>query len=99
MKEVILLFVGDYSDLENEYIPILKTKVIEYLGGRMIKDNCPDAPILKLSEMLNAKDVSDICQMISNMSGNNLSVLYIKAENDEESSVLSRLFLELKPVV
>ena len=97
MKEAILLFVGNYSDSEN--IPTLKTKVIEYLGGRMIKDNCPDAPILKLSESLNAKDVTDICQMISNMSGNSLSVLYIKAENEEESGMLSRLFLELKPVV
>lgn len=97
MKEAILLFVGNYADTEN--IPELKAQVIEYLGGRMIKDNCPDAPILKLSESLNAKDVSDICQMISNMSGNSLSVLYIKAESEEESSVLSRLFLELKPIV
>lgn len=97
MKEAVLLFVGNYSDSEN--IPTLKTKVIEYLGGRMIKDNCPDGPVLKLSEPLLPKDVSDICQMVSNMSGNSLSVLYIKAENDEESNVLSRLFLELKPVV
>lgn len=99
MKEAILLFVGNYADTESKNIPALKAQVIEYLGGRMIKDNCPDAPILKLSESLNARDVSDICQMISNMSGNSLSILYINVDSEEESSVLSRLFIELKPIV
>lgn len=96
MKEAILLFVGNYTDLGN--IPTLKTKVIEYLGEKMIKDNCLDAPILKLSEALLPKDVSAICQMISDMS-TGISVLCIKIENDEENNIFSNLFLELKPIV
>lgn len=96
-KDIILLFVGEYKD--NENIPVLKEKVKEYLGNRMIEDDCSNSPMLKLSMCLDAADVSNICQMVSSASGNSISVLYIKGENEEESGMLSRLLVELKPVI
>ena len=97
MKEIILLFIGSYKD--SEIIPTLKEKVKEYLGNRMISDDCSDSPILKLNQSLDASDVSNICQMISNAPGNSISILYIKSESEEESQMLSRLMVELKPIM
>ena len=97
MKEIILLFVGSYKDFE--IIPTLKEKVKEYLGNRMISDDCSDSPMLKLNQSLDASDVSNICQMISSAPGSTLSILYIKGETEEESQMLSRLMIELKPIM
>lgn len=96
MKEIILMFVSDYSCQQN--IPDLKDKVIKYLGSRMIEDECEGSPVLKLTQELDASDVGNICTMISSSPGSSTSCFYIKA-NEEESSVLSKLLVELKPVV
>lgn len=97
MKEEILLFVGDYKDSSN--IPSLKEKVIEYLGRRMIQDDCLESPVLKLSQSLNAADVAGINQLVSGFPADSLSICYIKSDTEEEDSALSRLFVELKPVI
>lgn len=96
MKEIIfLVFVSDYICQQN--IPDLKNKVIEYLGKKMIADNCEGSPVLKLNQELDTHDVSSICTMISDTPGSSISCLYIKA-TEEESSILSGLMVELKPV-
>lgn len=97
MKELILLFTGSYKD--NERIPEIKEVVKEYLGKRMMADECPDSPVLRLSMELDAADVATICKIINSFDGNNISVLYIRAATDEEKSLLSNLVVELKPVV
>lgn len=97
MKEEILLFVGDYKDSSS--IPSLKEKVIEYLGRRMIQDDCLESPVLKLSQSLNAADVAGINQLVSGFPGDSLSICHIKSDTEEEDSALSRLFVELKPVI
>ena len=96
--EIILLFVGNYTD-NNEKIPALKQLVKEYLGKRMVADECPDFPMLRLSIGLDVADISSICQIINNVNGNNISILYIKASTEEEKSLLSNLVVELKPTV
>lgn len=97
MKEIIMLFVGNYKD--NEKIPTLKESVKEYLGKRMIVDECLDSPMLKLSMVLDSADIASICQLINTVNGDGISVLYIGAATEEEKSLLSNLIVELKPLV
>ena len=97
MKEVILLFIGSYKD--NDKIPAVKEVVKEYLGRRMIADECPDSPMLRLSMELDAADIASICQIINSANENSILVLYIGASTDEEKSLLSNLVIGLKPVI
>lgn len=61
MKTIVI--ISTPFGLENN-IPEIKDRIVKYLGGRLIKENPDNAPMLVLSEALDSADKEYISQMV-----------------------------------
>lgn len=61
MKTIVI--ISTPFGLENN-IPEIKDRIVKYLGGRLIKENPDNAPMLVLNEALDLADKEYISQMV-----------------------------------
>ena len=77
--QTLLLF---YSALnETEKISPLKVGVMNYVGKRMILDECPGCPSLILNDILNNEDRSFIRNMVEKANSQTMAVFFIETPN------------------
>ncbi len=82
MKTVLLIAAP--LGLENN-IPDIKNEIVRYVGGRLIRDNPTNAPILELYGVLNADDKEQLSKIAKGFLENS-AIFVIESENDDFGS-------------
>jgi len=77
--QTLLLF---YSALtESEKISSLKQGIENYIGKRMILDECPGCPSLMLNDVLNNEDRSFIKNMVEKANSQTMAIFFVETPN------------------
>ena len=93
-----LVFIASYQ--EAALIPGLKQQVKDYLGKRMIENDCEDYPALVLNQELNDEDYTQITSLVEKLNSQSVSILVIEAPaNLLNKYVVSSLVAKEKVVI
>lgn len=72
-----LTFFASYT--EANLIPGLKQQIRDYLGKRMIENECEDSPALILNQELSNDDYTQITSLVEKLNSQSVSVLIIES--------------------